>query len=244
MDRDRSEYYTFEKMPDDSQTYDPSAFARPSVTADIVIYTLREKRLHVLLIRRKAWPFEGTWAIPGGFVRPDETLDQAAKRELREETGVSGVVLEQLRAFGDPGRDPRTRVITVAYTALIPSDRVVLRADTDAADARWFAVDDLPRPLAFDHDEILAEALRSLRERVERENITRGLLPVRFTLTQMQDVYEALLGRPLDKRNFRKWALGSGLVRGTGQETRGPHRPALLYEFASPSLRAADVVPA
>ncbi len=215
------------------QTYDPSAFPRPSVTVDIVIFTIRDKRLHLLLIQRKSWPFEGRWALPGGFVRPDETLEGAARRELSEETGVAGVFLEQLRAFGDPGRDPRTWVITVAYTALIPSDRLVLRADTDAADARWFPLADLPRPLAFDHQAILDHALHSLRARLQSSlPVARGLLPVRFTLTQMQEVYEILLGRPFDKRNFRKWVLGTGSLAATDQEQRGQHRPALLYEFA------------
>lgn len=220
-------------MPDTPETYDPSQFARPSVTTDIVIFTVRARRLNVLLIERKEWPFEGQWALPGGFVRPDETLDEAARRELREETNVADVYLQQLRAFGDPGRDPRTRVITVAYTALIPSDTVTLRADTDAADARWFPVADLPRPLAFDHERILQSALDDLRERLDtRSQVVRGLLPARFTLTQMQEIYETLLGAPLDKRNFRKWVTTMNLVTPTGEEMRGRHRPALLYEFA------------
>jgi len=230
-------------MPDTPETYDPSQFERPSVTTDIVIFTLRARQLQVLLIQRAEWPFEGRWALPGGFVRPDETLDEAARRELQEETGVADVYLQQLRAFGDPGRDPRTRVISVAYTALIPSDAVTLRADTDAADARWFPVDDLPRPLAFDHEQILAVALDALRARLDtRGQIVRGLLPARFTLTQMQEIYETLLGAPLDKRNFRKWVLAMSMVRPTGEEMRGPHRPALLYEFA-PAGDGANVGP-
>jgi len=216
------------------QTYDPSVFPRPSVTVDIVIFTIRDKRLHLLLIQRKSWPFEGRWALPGGFVRPDETLEGAARRELSEETGVANVFLEQLRAFGNPGRDPRTWVITVAYTALIPSDRLVLRADTDAADARWFPLADLPQPLAFDHQTILDHAVHSLRARLQSSlPVAAALLPARFTLTQMQEVYEILLDRPFDKRNFRKWVLGTGSLAATDQEQRGQHRPALLYEFTS-----------
>ena len=212
--------------------YDPAIFPRPSVTVDVVIFTVRDKRLTLLLIQRKESPFEGCWALPGGFVRPEETLEGAARRELAEETGVTNVFLEQLRAFGDPGRDPRTWVITVAHTALIPSDRLVLRADTDAADARWFPLADLPGPLAFDHQTILDYALMSLRARLEKDlHVARALLPTRFTLTQMQEIYEILLGRPYDKRNFRKWVLGTGSLAATDQEQRGQHRPALLYEF-------------
>ncbi|MEO7716629.1 MAG: NUDIX domain-containing protein [Capsulimonas sp.] len=219
-------------MTDPALAYDVTQFERPSVTADIVIFTLRHRTLQVLLIQRKAWPFEGQWAIPGGFVRMDETLEEAALRELQEETGVTDTALEQLRAFGDPGRDPRTRVITIAYTALIPSDRVILRASTDAADARWYPIDDLPLPLAFDHIQILEEAHKALRAKVEAGYVARGLLPARFTLTQLQEVYETLLGRDLDKRNFRKWILSLGILAQTTEEVRGAHRPAALYEFA------------
>ncbi len=218
--------------PQADPPYDPNAFPRPSVTVDIVIFTVRDRCLQLLLIQRKVWPFEGHWALPGGFVRPGETLEEAARRELSEETGVGNVFLEQLRAFGDPGRDPRTWVITVAHTALIPSDRLTLRADTDAADAGWFPLSALPGPLAFDHQAILDYALSSLRARLEKDlHVARALLPTRFTLTQMQGVYEILLGRPYDKRNFRKWVLGTGSLAATDQEQRGQHRPALLYEF-------------
>ena len=221
-------------MEENADNYDPSHFDRPSVTVDIAIFTLREKKLQVLLIERKSWPFAGTWALPGGFVQRNESLEAAARRELREETGVESGYLEQLHTFGDPGRDPRTRVITVAYTALLSSETLNLRAATDAADARWFPMDALPSPLAFDHDAILSCALQSLRRRLENSNIARELLPARFTLTQLQEVYEALLGVTLDKRNFRKWILTLGLVVPTDQEARGHHRPAQLYEFALP----------
>ena len=213
-------------------TYDPAAFPRPSVTVDIALFTVRESRLSVLLIQRKDWPFAEQWALPGGFVRPEETLDAAAYRELAEETGVSRVLLEQLRTFGDPGRDPRTWVITVAYTALVASDNLVLRADTDAADARWCPPDALPGPLAFDHQPILDHALRSLRARLGVSlDVAAALLPARFTLSALQEVYEILLGRPVDKRNFRKWVLAAGSLSPTGDAQRGRHRPALLYEF-------------
>lgn len=213
--------------------YDPSAFPRPSVTADIALFTVRERTLQALLIRRKEWPFAEQWAVPGGFVRPHETLEDAARRELAEETGVSDVLLDQLRVFSEPDRDPRTWVITVAFTALVASDALTLRAGTDAAEAEWFPVGALPHPLAFDHDAILAYAVQSLRGRLQTElQIAAALLPSHFTLTGMQEVYQTISGEPLDKRNFRKWVLGTGAVLPTGDAKRGAHRPALLYEFA------------
>ena len=226
--------------------YDPSRFPRFAVTVDIVLFAIRDKRLHVLLIRRKEPPFEGQWALPGGFVRPEETLAEAASRELAEETGVEGIPLTQFQTFGTPGRDPREtsgtqplRIVTVAYTALVPgdrADRIVLHAATDAAEADWHPADDitgdLTHPLAFDHAQILVHALTALRLRLEEgHEVAEGLLPARFTLTEMQEVYEALRGEPEDKRNFRKWVLGSGWLLPTEGERRGAHRPAQLYEF-------------
>ncbi len=216
------------------EDYDPSAFERPSVTADIALFTVRGKSLQVLLIRRKDWPFAGLWALPGGFVRPGESLEDAARRELSEETGVREVLLEQLRVFSDPQRDPRTWVITVAYTALVASDALTLRAGTDAAEAAWFNVQALPQPLAFDHSQILDYAVASLRARLDTDlQVAAALLPRRFTLSEMQEVYEIISGRALDKRNFRKWVLSTGALTVTAEEKRGAHRPALLYEFAS-----------
>jgi len=222
--------------------YDPSQFPRFAVTTDIVLFTLRDRRLHVLLIRRKESPFAGQWALPGGFVRPDETLAQSAKRELAEETGVEGVALTQFQAFGEPGRDPREtagaqplRIVTVGYTALVPgadSARIVLHAQTDAAEADWHPTGGLPQPLAFDHAKILDYALAALRRRLEEgRSVAEGLLPTRFTLTEMQEVYEALRGEAEDKRNFRKWVISQGWVTPTEGERRGAHRPAQLYEF-------------
>jgi len=201
------------------------------VTVDIVIFSLRRHHLHVLLVRRGIEPFRGRWALPGGFVRPGESLERAAMRELGEETGVKDVYLEQLYSFGDPDRDPRGRVITVAYFALIASDAVVLRATTDAADARWFDVADLPS-LAFDHGRILAYSLERLRNKVEYTTVPFQLLPEEFTLTELQRVYESILGRRLDKRNFRRKMELLDVLRPVPRvRTEGLRRPARLHRF-------------
>jgi 8-oxo-dGTP diphosphatase len=212
-------------------TYDASKYERPAVTVDIIILTVRDRRLMVLLIKRRHWPGEGMWAIPGGFVAPDESLEDAARRELEEETGVSDVYLEQLYTFGDPGRDPRGRVITVAYYALIRSDEIRVRAADDAAEADWFPAYQLPS-LAFDHDRILNYMWERLRAKLEYTTIGFQLLPEAFTLSELQEVYEAILNRRLDKRNFRKKVLATGILEQT-LETRkvGQHRPAALYRF-------------
>src|SRR5438132_9657962 len=156
--------------------YDASKYERPSVTVDVVMMSLRRRDLEVLLVKRRSWPYEGMWAIPGGFVNIDEALETAAKRELQEETGVQDVYLEQLYTFGDPGRDPRTRVITVVYFALLPSQHLQIRAADDAVDVGWFPVHQLP-PLAFDHDKILNYALERLRGKLEYTTIAFSLLP-------------------------------------------------------------------
>src|SRR2546426_8136496 len=172
-----------------AHAYDASKYDRPSVTVDVVILSLRQKDLQVLLVKRRSWPYEGMWAIPGGFVNMDESLETAAKRELQEETGVQDVYLEQLYTFGDPGRDPRTRVITVVYFALLDSERLQVKAADDAVDVGWFSVYDLP-PLAFDHAKILEYALNRLRGKLDYTQIAFNLLPEQFTLRELQSVYE------------------------------------------------------
>lgn len=204
----------------------------PAIAVDMVIFTVRGDDLHVLLVQRRGEPFAGRWALPGGFVNDDESVDAAAARELREETGVSEVYLEQLYTFGEPDRDPRGRVVSVAYYALLrqPAD---LAAADDATDARWFPMGALP-PLAFDHAAILDYALARVRSKVEYTNVVYSLLPETFTLTELQRVYEIILGRTLDKRNFRKKIGSLDLVEPTGEERRdGAHRPAKLYRFRS-----------
>lgn len=201
------------------------------MTVDIVIFTLREDCLQVLLIQRLESPFAGMWALPGGFVRINESLEAAAERELFEETGVERVYLEQLYTYGAPGRDPRGRVVTVAYFALIPSDALVRsEGGSDAGKAAWFRINELPE-LAFDHAEILAYALRRLRYKLEYTAVGFELLPEAFTLGELQRTYEMILGEKLDKRNFRRRILEAGIIEPIGQLRGGEGRPARLYRY-------------
>lgn len=215
-----------------SKSYDVTKYERPSVTVDVVIFSILDDTLKVLLIKRKAWPFEGMWAIPGGFVAMDESLEQAAYRELAEETGVTSadVYLEQLYTFGDPGRDPRTRVITVAYFALVSADQINPRAASDAADVGWFSVYRLP-PLAFDHAQILDYALMRLRYKLEYSAVGFQLLPEKFTLRELQDAYEIILGTELDKGNFRSKLRKTNVVEKVDGYRDTGGRPARLYRF-------------
>lgn len=200
------------------------------VAVDIVIFTIQERELRVLLVKRGIPPFAGQFAIPGGFVLENESLDQAALRELREETGVADVYLEQLYSFGDPGRDPRGRVISVAYFALIAADHSQLMAGSDAAEARWWPVHGLP-DLAFDHRKILEYSLERLRNKLEYTTVGFQLLPKRFSLTELQEVYEAILGKKLDKRNFRRKLALLKILRATREYRHSGRRPARLFEF-------------
>ncbi|MCB0194872.1 MAG: NUDIX hydrolase [Anaerolineae bacterium] len=215
-----------------SQSYDASQFDRPSVTTDVVVFSILDEMLKVLLIKRKVWPYEDMWAIPGGFVQMDESLDEAAYRELAEETGVtdSDVYLEQLYTFGEPDRDPRTRVITVAYFALVSADKLNPKAASDASDVHWFSVYDLP-PLAFDHDKILDYALKRLRYKLEYTAAGFQLLPEKFTLRELQDAYEIILGTKLDKGNFRSKLRKTDVVESLSGYRSTGGRPARLYRF-------------
>jgi len=253
--------------------YNPGDFPRPSVAADIVIFSvvdlivdnyrkLPEKELQVLLIRRGGHPYIGQWALPGGFVRPSETVGEAANRELYEETGIRSGYLEQLYTFSQPGRDPRTWVISCAHMALINSNRLKLKAGTDADDARWFTlkaesqsdsiqlslsneviqltstvtmVHDNTRSriienngLAFDHAMIIAYAIQRLRAKMEYTDLAFSLLPERFTLTELQRVYEIVLGKPLLKAAFRRKI--KDLVIGTDEYTQNAgYRPSQIF---------------
>jgi len=204
---------------------------RAALAVDCVIFGFDEGGLKVLLIRRGLEPFQGRWALPGGFVRMEETTDQAARRELREETGLDRPFLEQLYTFSDVDRDPRERVVSVAYFALVKLSDHRVRGASDAREAAWHPVEKTP-PLAFDHKKILASATARLRGKVRYQPIGFELLPPRFTLPQLQHLYEAALERPLDKRNFRKKILSFGiLVELPDKEENVSNRPAQLYRF-------------
>ncbi|QDV52626.1 NUDIX hydrolase [Gimesia fumaroli] len=206
-------------------------YPRAALTVDCVVFGLDEEDLKVLLIQRDLEPFEGCWALPGGFVRLEETLEEAARRELSEETGIENVYLEQLYTIGEVDRDPRERVVTVAYYALVNLADHRVHAATDARNAAWFAIEDVPS-LAFDHPKILKMAHERLRGKVRYQPIGFELLPAKFTLRQIQHLYEVILDRQLDKRNFRKKILNMGiLVELDEVETDVAHRAARLYKF-------------
>lgn len=206
-------------------------YPRPSLTVDCIIFGLDESsRLKVLLIQRAKDPFKNHWALPGGFVDEDETLEAAALRELQEETGVSDVFIEQLFTFGTPGRDPRGRVVTVAYYALINLAEHKIGADTDAQDVKWFPINELP-PLAFDHAEILDTAINRLRSKLRYQPVGFELLAEKFTLTQLQKLYETILDKELNKRNFRTKILKMDILKEENILRGVAHRPAQLYSF-------------
>ena len=218
-------------MGEAAEAYDASRYDRPSVTVDLVIFALQNRELHVLLVRRKRWPYEGRWALPGGFVNIDESLEQAARRELEEETGVRDIYLEQLYTFGEPQRDPRTRVISVAYIALVSADTQSLRISEESIDVRWFSVRRLPGPLAFDHDAILAAGLDRLRSKLEYTTLAFQLLPEVFSILELKGIYEQILGESLDKGNFYRKIKDANVLEDTGMRREGRGRPTTLYRF-------------
>jgi 8-oxo-dGTP diphosphatase len=219
-----------------TKTYDPSEFPAFAVTVDVVVLTMAGGRLHALLVQRGVEPFEGMWAIPGGFKRPDETLDEAAQRELREETGVDASrLLRQFGAYGDPGRDPRMNVVTVAYVAVI-QDIGTPAASTDAAAAALIPVEEALTarvPLAFDHATILGDAVDRVRTDLELTGTATAFLPPTFTLAELRSVYEAVWNVQFDAANFRKRVLAEdGWVIPTGRRARpgaAGGKPAELY---------------
>lgn len=211
-------------------TQDTSPCSCPRITVDVAIFTLRDNALQVLLVKRRRWPHKGMWAIPGGSVGQDEPLEAAACRKLEEETSLTDVFLEQLYTFGDPERDLRHRVITVAYFAVVPSAALGSPPAIDADRVRWWSIDDLP-PLAFDHADILKYALTRLRYKLEYTAVGFELLPETFTLSELQTAYEIVLGEDLDKRNFRRKILRADVIEPTGGYRTGEGRPAQLFRY-------------
>lgn len=201
------------------------------VTVDAAVFTVHEKQLNLLLIKRRNEPFAHMYALPGGYVEEQENLEQAVSRELREETGVKEIFLHQIGAYGNVNRDPRGRTVSVAFIALIDATKIKLNAQTDAETAQWFSLGELPA-LAFDHETIINDALFKLRQLIGTTDIAFELLPVEFTLTELQLVHEAILGTVLDKRNFRKKIFADDVVIQTSKtKMDGVHRPARLYKF-------------
>ncbi|MFE1029848.1 NUDIX domain-containing protein [Streptomyces sp. NPDC058818] len=214
--------------------YDKHAFEPFAVTVDLAVLTLRADTLHVLLVERGQEPYAGRWALPGGFLLPDESAEAAARRELAEETGladVSALHLEQLRTYSEPGRDPRMRVVSVAFAALLP-DPPEPHGGGDAAEARWVPYDEA-RDLAFDHDRILADARERVGAKLEYTCLATAFCPAEFTLGELQQVYETVWGTALDRPNFRRKVLATpGFVEpvpGAARLTGGRGKPAALY---------------
>ena len=209
----------------------------PRVAADVAVFAYLNGAMHVLLVRRRYEPYESYWALPGGGIEATETLEEAAVRELREETGVIDTFMEQLATFSEVDRDPRGRVISCCYLALVDAARVQLAPGSDAREAAWRPLEPLlqemegTRVLAFDHDDILRYARQRLAYKLEYQNVAWGLLPDAFTMSELRHVYEAGIGRAFEPNNFRRIALGWGVLAEDGERATGG-RPAALYRFA------------
>ncbi len=205
----------------------------PAVTIDVVIFTIEDGELKVLLIKRNKPPFAGAWALPGGFLLKNETTQNGALRTLKEKTGVGNVYMEQLYTFDSPSRDPRGHVLTIAYFALVSRPKIIFGSGKDLQTPALISVKKLPK-LAFDHNKIIDYALERLQYKLEYTNAVFSLLPRQFTLSQLQEAYEIILDKKMDKRNFRKKFLALGLIKPTKEIKRGlRQRPARLYEFKS-----------
>lgn len=217
-------------------------FTHPIPAVDVVIFSIKEKSLQLLLIKMIKKPYLGHWALPGGLVRTEESVDEAAQRSLLTKTGLRDIYLEQLYTFGQPDRDPLGRVVSIAYFALIPDTDIELISDARYGGVEWHSVDDLP-PLAYDHKHIVKVAIDRLRAKLAYTNIIRQLLNREFTMSELQEAYEVILGEKLDKRNFQKKIHALGLVKKTGtQKKQGPSRPAALYKFKNPDLETVQIL--
>lgn len=203
-------------------------YPHPAVTTDCVVFGFDGNGLNLLLIERGIEPYKGSWALPGGFLNMDETAEQGALRELQEETGVKDIYVEQLQAFTGVERDPRERVLTIAFLAFVRQEKYEVIAGDDAAKAQWFPVNQLPE-LAFDHKEIIRVALEKLRWKITYEPLAFRLLNNTFTMTQVQTIYEVVLGQTFDRRNFYKKMMALGYIKPTEEQARSTGRPGTLY---------------
>jgi len=216
-------------------------YARPKVAVDTVLFAIDGGQVKCYLVRLKGGPAAGRWAFPGGQVRKGEMLDEAARRELRQSTGLNHCYIEQLFSFGDPNRDPKAHVVSVAYMALIDRLSAVHSCSRKYANGQWFEVASLPG-LAYDHAEIAEYAVRRLKSKLEYTNIACNLLPPSFTFAQIEELYGIVLGRPLDRRNFRRRIMAMNLLNRLALERRGKHRPAALYSFQQRSLQVIEML--
>ena len=210
------------------------------VAVDTVLFAITDARLRSYLVPIEKGPLRGRWAFPGGLVRVGEMLDDAARRQLQSATGVRDAYLEQLFTFGDPSRDPNSHVVSVAYMALIP-DASVVSSSEDRPSGKWFEVSALP-PLAYDHSLMADYAVKRLKAKLEYTNIAYSLLPRGFTFAELEQLYAMILGRPIDRRNFRRRIMSMGLLTKSSAKRRGPHRPAALYSFKQQSLQTIEML--
>ena len=212
------------------------------VAADIVVFAFSEGKLQTLLIQMTKAPFKGSWAAPGGLVKPQESVDDSALRLTKEKASITPQYIEQVFTFGKVNRDPFGRVVSVAYMALLPKLEDKVGTASGYSDIKWFTANKLPR-MAYDHAEVVAKAVERLQGKLIYTNIAYSLMPKEFTLTELQNLYEAILGKPLDKRNFRKKILSSGILKNTKKMTKGnKHRPAELYTFTNRKLTETELV--
>jgi len=215
--------------------------ARPNVAVDTVLFAVESGRLRCYLVQLKRGPLEGKWAFPGGLVRFGELLDDAARRELLASTGVNEPYLEQLFSFGDPSRDPRAHVVSVAYMALIDDPRLAATQSSKYGGGGWFEVSSLPG-LAYDHELVARYALGRLKAKLEYTNVACRLLPAVFSFTELEELYSLILDRQIDRRNFRRRILGMGLLERTSAQRRGSHRPAALYRFLTRDSQTVEML--
>lgn len=211
------------------------------VAVDTVLFAVQERRLKTYLVQLKTGPLRGKWAFPGGLVHVGEMLDETARRELYDSTGLGDPYLEQLFSFGDPSRDPHHHVVSVAYMALTADAAVVQAPSGKYAAGRWFEVSGLPE-LAYDHSLMAEYALRRLKSKLGYTNIACNLLRQTFTFTELEELYSMILDRPIDRRNFRRRILSMGLLRRLPEKRRGPHRPAALYTFVRRSPQVIEML--